>query len=148
MTRVEFDETKALRDLLASDPRLAGKVIVGTDIDAETMTPVTEPPYVVIRRAITRTTQDRLTGPDVDRPSWTVSAAAESELAADAVLGWVDAKLRPDGRGVTLAVPGRRTNPFRRLERPGNATDFDVHPPVAYAIAVYGFESTRDPNES
>lgn len=145
--RTEFDETVAIRDLIRSDPRLIDRVIVGSDSDEDNDIPVLDPPYVTISRSRTAIAEERL-GLEVDRPSWNISGVGDTELAADAVLGWVDAKLRPDGRGVTLAVPGRRTWPIRRLERPGNATDYEATPPVAYAIAVYGFESIRDPSRN
>ena len=48
-------------------------------------------------------------------------------------------------RGITIPVPGRRTRPVRRLERPGNAEDDAVQPSVWSAIAVYAFESDPAP---
>jgi len=140
----EHLEAVALRELIGSDPRLTGRVGIGKapePVDGDAML---APPYVVIFRSYDDDTADRLTAPAVKRrPSFNVHATSTTALGADDVLGWVDALLRPGSmkRGVTLAVPGRRCKPIRRLERPGTEEDDTVRPSVWTAIAVYAFES-------
>ncbi|WFR66637.1 hypothetical protein P9139_18105 [Curtobacterium flaccumfaciens] len=100
------------------------------------------PPYTVITGSNEATNTDRFASPLASRrPSWIVHAVGTTELGAVQVLDWIDARLRPGGRGVIPTVPGRVTSRISRLERPGNAEDDSVQPSVWYAIAVYGFES-------
>lgn len=138
----EFDEAVAMRALVEADPRLTGRVGIGrapAGADGAVLTP----PYAVLTQSNTTESQDRFAGPVSNRrPSWILHAVGESELAAVAVLGWVHRRLA----GVTPDVPGRRTKPIRRIERPGNAEDDAVKPSVWYAIAIYAFES--DPTTS
>jgi hypothetical protein len=138
---VEYDEAIALRTLIEADPRLSKRVGIGAAPAGSDGKPIA-PPYVVLTGSNLAEQTDRFSSPvGSRRPSWILHAVGASELAAVAVLGWVDARLRPGGRGVTPIVPGRATKPIARLERPGNAEDNAVQPSVWYAIAVYGFES-------
>lgn len=138
---VEYDESVALRSLIEADPRLVKRVGVGAAPVGADGKPLA-PPYVVLTGSNLAEERDRFASPIAPRrPSWILHAVGASELAAVAVLGWVDARLRPDGRGVVPVVPGRATKRITRLERPGNAEDDAVQPSVWYAIAVYGFES-------
>ena len=145
----DFQETVALRDVLAAIPQLAGRVGVGRapeDPAGEILS--AEDPYAVIYGSRTDETGDRFAALQWRRrPSWIVHAVGSSELAAIAALGWIDDALRPGvmRRGITVPVPGRRTKPVRRLERPGNAEDDAVQPSVWSAIAVYAFESDPAP---
>lgn len=141
MVSAEFEETVALRALVETVPQLAGRVGVGaapTSGDGKVLTP----PYAVLTLSNEATETDRFSSPvAARRPSWILHAVGTSELGAIQVLGWIDARLRPGGRGVVPVVPGRATKRITRLERPGNAEDDAVQPSVWYAIAVYGFES-------
>lgn len=137
----EYDETVALRALIEEVPQLEGRVGVGTAPKTADGTPLA-PPYAVLTGSNEAATTDRFSSPVASRrPSWIVHAVGTTELGAVQVLEWIDARLRPRGRGVVPVVPGRYTQPISRLERPGNAEDNAVQPSVWYAIAVYGFES-------
>lgn len=144
----EYDELVALRDLIEADPRLAGRVGIGSAIvpghEADDEPPLLSTPYVVLYGAAEYGVADTLTGSaEWNRdPGVTLHAVGDSDLAAVAILGWVDGLLRPNGVGVTPAVPGRQTGRIRRTERPGNITD-DDGPRVVSAVAVYRFGSRR-----
>lgn len=137
---LEFDEAVAMRGLLEADPRLTGRVGIGAAPKMPDGS-VLVPPYVVMTGSTTREEQDRFAGPlSHRRPSWILHGVGTSELAAVAVLGWAHTRLAD----VAPVIPGRRTKPIRRTERPGNAPDDAAQPPVWYAIAVYAFESDPD----
>lgn len=137
----EFVETVALRDLVEAVPQLVGRVGVGAAPEGAGGE-VLAPPYAVITGSNEATSAERFSSPILARrPSWIIHAVGTTELGAVQVLDWIDAQLRPGGRGVVPVVPGRATKPITRLERPGNAEDNAVRPSVWYAIAVYGFES-------
>jgi hypothetical protein len=141
----DFDETVALRDVIAAIPQLVGRVGVGRapTLPDGTVIPA-DKPYAVIYGARTDETSDRFAAAGWRRrPTWIVHAVGSSELAAVAALGWIDDKLRPGPfrRGIAIPVRGRNTSPMQRLERPGNAEDDSIKPSVWSAIAVYGFES-------
>jgi hypothetical protein len=137
----EFAETVALRDLIEAVPQLVGRVGVGAAPTSADGT-VLAPPYAVVTGSNEATSVERFSSPiAARRPSWIIHAVGTTELGAVQVLDWIDAQLRPGGRGVIPVVPGHTTKPISRLERPGNAEDDAVQPSVWYAIAVYGFES-------
>jgi hypothetical protein len=145
----DYAETIALRDTIRAIAQFNGRVGVGAaPTDGTGAVLSADDPYVVIYGSRTDESPDRFSATQWRRrPSWIVHAVASSELAAIAALSWVDDRLRPGPfrRGITIPVPGRRTKPVRRLERPGNAEDDAVQPSVWSAIAVYAFESDPAP---
>jgi hypothetical protein len=141
----EHLEANALRALIETDARLTDRVGIGKapERDGAGDEPLV-PPYVVLFRSHDDDSPESLTATGFRRrPSFNLHATSTTANGADDVLGWVDEILRPGPlkRGVTLAVPGRRCKPIRRLERPGTAEDDSVRPSVWTAIAVYAFES-------
>jgi hypothetical protein len=141
----DYAEAVAFRDAIRSIPQLVGRVGLGQAPETPDGKPLdASVPYAVIYGSRTDESTDRFAAASWRRrPSWIVHGVGATELAAVTALGWIDDRLRPGAlrRGVTIPVPGRRTSPVARLERPGNAEDDAAEPSVWSAIAVYGFES-------
>ena len=143
-------ETRALRDRVRTHAQLAAATFVTTDqdpgADPDAPRTLTAPPYVLIYPGGGVDGQDRVTGPYTDRdPSFSLHCVGESALAAEIVADWVDAVLRPGGRGVRLDVPGRRIGALRRVDVGPALDDDSTRPVVWYVPVIYRFRSQPGP---
>jgi hypothetical protein len=135
MTRAE---TAAIVAALHTDPALVVHVMRAPDKAAT--------PYVLVRPGVTTDAQERFTGDHAVRwPEWSVMA-----VGADAdECGWtvehIDAALRPRGRGIRPAVPGRNCGPIRRDVLHEMDIDDDTDPKLTYQPAEYSFRSAPSP---
>jgi hypothetical protein len=130
-------ESAAVRALIQRQPALATKTfmsLVGAQMAV---------PYVVIHPGADYDNQDNLAGPYVHRrPSFTVHSVGTSAEQAQLVAEWVDAQLRPNGRGVKPDVAGRRTGQIMRDSTLPAQLDTDTSPPLVYMVSEYAFKSS------
>jgi hypothetical protein len=136
-------ENAALKALVLADATFAaaGKVYTGRAVGANNA-PITNTWYVVIQPGADADSQTRLTGSYVHRrPSTTFQCVGTTPDQAISVTERLDRVLRPNGRGVILAVPGERTGPLRRDYIGPAQIDPDVSPPMWFQTVEYSFRS-------
>lgn len=140
-------ENAALKALVISDATFApaGKLYTGRAVGADGK-PITNTWYVVIQPGADDDSQERITGPYVNRrPSTTFQCVGTTPDQAISVTERLDRVMRPNGRGVRLNVPGERTGPLRRDYIGPAQIDPDTSPPMWFQTVEYSFDAQTAP---
>lgn len=140
-------EKNAYKALILSNPVFApaGKLFEGRAVGNDGK-PITGTWYVTMQPGDEGDSQDRATGSQAVRnPSMTFQCSGSTPEQTMNVVERLDAVLRPNRRGMRLAVTGFKNDPLRRDYVSSVQIDPDTSPPMWFVTVEYSHRAQPVP---